>query len=343
MEKKLIALALAALPCASMADVTVYGSLQSGFENVRDDGTPSVNRVADLGSRIGFKGNEDLGNGLKAIWQVESGFRLDGQADTGSSSGTFGSRNTFVGVEGGFGKLRVGNITTTLDTDMEIFDLFSSEANALKSNMTKGVHSGFDTRLKNSIRYDAPLGGGFALSLHHGVDESKNLAGHGDRYVDIVGAGYSAGALAVKYGAARSNDQNATKSAGLYQRAEAAYNFGDLLLAGGFASDKAYAASGAKFRQNEGALTVAYSVGAFTPKFTYTKGWDVRQNGNRLADSGYKHYLVGVGYAVSKRTSLGLSYGKLDYDAKAVWLDGSGNAAPLKGQRASGLQIVHNF
>ena len=77
MNKKLIALALAALPAAAMADVTMYGIMKIGVENTSADfGNKydhSQNRIDDYGSRIGFKGTEDLGDGLKAIWQVEQG------------------------------------------------------------------------------------------------------------------------------------------------------------------------------------------------------------------------------------------------------------------------------
>lgn len=67
--KKLIALAVAALPMAAMADVTLYGTVEAALETGKGlkhtNNTKSTTRVDDTGSLIGFKGAEDLGNGLK--------------------------------------------------------------------------------------------------------------------------------------------------------------------------------------------------------------------------------------------------------------------------------------
>jgi predicted porin len=110
---KLVAVLLAAAPLLSHADVTVYGSIRGGVNVYKTAKTnQTITGVDDYSSRIGFKGNEDLGNGLKAIWQVESGFALDGTGKaTGTSSGTFANRMSFVGLEGGFGKIRLGYLT----------------------------------------------------------------------------------------------------------------------------------------------------------------------------------------------------------------------------------------
>src|SRR5512139_3608005 len=111
MKKSLIALAVAgafAAPAfAATENVDVYGKLHmsvSVFQDQQEDvaGTAKNEGVSDLqissnASRIGFKGAEDLGGGLSAIWQVESGVNLDEQ------TGNWASRNSFVGLKGGFG------------------------------------------------------------------------------------------------------------------------------------------------------------------------------------------------------------------------------------------------
>ncbi|MCH2222496.1 MAG: porin, partial [Dechloromonas sp.] len=63
------------------------------------------NRVTSNSSYIGFKGVEDLGNGLKAVFQFESGLNTDGTA------GVWNNRDTFVGLAGGFGTIVAGNLT----------------------------------------------------------------------------------------------------------------------------------------------------------------------------------------------------------------------------------------
>ena len=106
MKKTLIALALTALPVAAMADVVLYGQIKGGVgvtggANVTStewdkntvnggsttahyksqDKSGTITQMEDYGSRIGFKGEEDLGNGLKAIWQVEQYVSLAGGSD----------------------------------------------------------------------------------------------------------------------------------------------------------------------------------------------------------------------------------------------------------------------
>lgn len=61
----------------------------------------------DFNSRFGFRVEEDLGNGMKAIWQIENGLRMHGVPTSGSGTGTLGNRPTFVGLAGSFGKLRL--------------------------------------------------------------------------------------------------------------------------------------------------------------------------------------------------------------------------------------------
>ncbi|MBY0345583.1 MAG: porin, partial [Neisseriaceae bacterium] len=77
MKKTLISLAIAGLPLVAMADVTLYGNVKMGVETSMVKGTETqaeLNRttIDDLGSYIGFKGTEELGGDLKAMWQVET-------------------------------------------------------------------------------------------------------------------------------------------------------------------------------------------------------------------------------------------------------------------------------
>ncbi|MCE1241634.1 porin [Oryzomicrobium sp.] len=115
MQKKLIALAvagLAAAPAFAQTNVTIYGVADATFDNVRASSTAaagdklgSTNRVSTNSSYLGFKGTEDLGNGLKAVFQFESGISSD------QATGTWASRDSFVGLAGGFGTVVAGNLT----------------------------------------------------------------------------------------------------------------------------------------------------------------------------------------------------------------------------------------
>ena len=121
------------LACAAQAqEVQIYGKLypylinESGSgptqpgtpvssltdpENVTGQkGLRSTNGLAAANSRLGFKGKEDLGGGLKAIFQLETQVAVDD--GTGGSGSQFWSRDSFVGLTGDFGTLRLGVMDT---------------------------------------------------------------------------------------------------------------------------------------------------------------------------------------------------------------------------------------
>src|SRR5450432_4073471 len=119
MNKKLIALAVAGacVVPAAMAQtanpVTLYGRIYVTFESVEAGGSAAGTltrreRVSDEASYLGVRGTEDLGGGLKAFFQLETGFKAD-QNDT-----TFAARNSGVGLQGAWGSVLLGRWDTPL-------------------------------------------------------------------------------------------------------------------------------------------------------------------------------------------------------------------------------------
>lgn len=383
MKKSLIALLVATLPAAAFADVTIYGKIKGGVEYV-DNGSTKQTNIDDLGSRIGFKGKEDLGNGLKAIWQVETGFGIDGQSRTGSSSGTFASRNSFVGLQSDLGTLRLGNVSNFLDSDMGIVDSWEYGSDALGL----GVFTRDGTRLKNSIRYDLPSIAGFSAALQYGTKEDKS-ANTQARETAIVGLGYENSGFFGKYayiheskaqsaanvivdtatGKATVSDKAGAGQVSLgsfvnstsndKHRLEVGYNANNLLVAFGYqqqkggldivggtwanavinglvASDLNNVGQNDKYKTREYSLTAAYTLGAFTPKFTYAHGDKVELGGKKLGNSGYNQYVLGVDYAISKRTTFGAQFGVFDVKS-------GDNAIKNNDLKAVGVNMIHAF
>jgi len=184
MNKKLVAVAVAGLLAAPLAaqaqtaNVTLYGRLNLTMEAVRgsavDPNLPanagSVNRtiyrVSSNSSRLGVRGSEALGGGLSAIFQIESNV----SADTGG--GLLGTRETFAGLQGSWGTVKIGNFLAPYDDIHPIFGnvptLTTSilSTAALWAQASQSVfNGGFDARLGNSIRYDSPRIGGFVGSM----------------------------------------------------------------------------------------------------------------------------------------------------------------------------------
>lgn len=186
MQKKLIALAVAGLASAgafAQSNVTIYGVADVSFESVKaDDAANNGNdiqsrtRVNSNSSLIGFKGSEDLGNGLKALFQFETTVDLAGQraADTtgatpsGSaytSGSLFGAkRDSFIALAGNFGTVLGGYVSTPYRSIVTGFDVVpgaagSGSANGVFGKATGDVNLVFRT---NAIAYASPSFNGFS-------------------------------------------------------------------------------------------------------------------------------------------------------------------------------------
>ncbi len=209
MQKKLIALALASLSSAAFADatnVTIYGVADATFDVIRvsdnANNTPNFNRVSTNGSHIGFRGTENLGNGLSAIFQFES----DAKFDNGGSLST--GRDSFVGLSGNFGKVLLGTLTAPTRALGARLDVNTGEGigsntailgklggrlaygNLQKTLINVGsiasvtdynlsgrsndTTSLFDSRHKNSIAYVSPSFSGFQASAVYMANENKS-------------------------------------------------------------------------------------------------------------------------------------------------------------------------
>ncbi|MGC0152158.1 porin [Chromobacterium vaccinii] len=365
MKKSLIALLVATLPAAAFADVTIYGTLKGGIENV-DNGTTKKTNVDDLGSRIGFKGSEDLGSGLKAIWQVETGFAIDGtgkandDGSANSTSGTFANRNSFIGLQSSLGTLRLGNISNYGDSDMGLVDVWQYSSNALGL----GIFTRDNTRLKNSVRYDLPaVVPGLTASLQYGAKENKAV-GTTDRETSVLGLGYENSGFFGKYSYTHESKVSVANDK---HQLEVGYNANNLFVGLGYKQSKGDVSStylsalatkqqvaaiqqvvdvaaplvgiNSSLKSTEFALTTAYTLGAFTPKFTYAQGQDIKIGGNKLDNTGYKQFVLGVDYALSKRTTVGAQYGQIKLEDTAAVLVNNGEDKI----KAFGVNMVHSF
>jgi predicted porin len=133
MQKKLIALAVAALASGAafaQSNVQIYGSIDVGFSHRGDSyfsGVKSQNAIdsgISSGNRLGFTGTEDLGNGVKALFQIEAGY----YADTGRSGqdGQLFGRQAFAGLTGGFGTAIAGRLYTPHYSFLSTIDPFKA-------------------------------------------------------------------------------------------------------------------------------------------------------------------------------------------------------------------------
>ncbi|HEZ2068405.1 porin [Neisseria meningitidis] len=179
MRKKLTALVLSALPLAAVADVSLYGEIKAGVEgrNIQLQLTEQPSKaqgqtnnqvkvtkaksrirtkISDFGSFIGFKGSEDLGEGLKAVWQLEQDVSVAGGGAT-----QWGNRESFIGLAGEFGTLRAGRVANQFDDASQAIDPWDSN-NDVASQL--GIFKRHDD-MPVSVRYDSPDFSGFSGSV----------------------------------------------------------------------------------------------------------------------------------------------------------------------------------
>ncbi|MCG8994800.1 porin [Laribacter hongkongensis] len=380
--KKIIAVAIAALPMAAMAEVQVYGQFEGAVEAGNTFGYNDVfntnTRVDDTGSRIGFKGTEDLGNGLKAIWQVEQALSIDGENRDGlrsNGNNTWATRDTFVGLQGDWGKVRLGRLSTFQNDSMERFDPWTYGKGV--NGMSYTSANTMDGRINNAVRYDTPNLNGFKAAVLYGTDEvRKNQTGTDNRRnasVWNLGASYDYAGYFVSAGYTHQGDANAAgdKSAN-YWRLEGGYEANNLLVALAYGQSKTFADSafgsglvapagigfesipvgavatvGANdaMKAKELALTVAYTIGNFTPRFSYARVFDIRVQDyatgatNDYANNSIDQFVLGVDYALSKRTMAYASYGYANHDA--TFTNAAGDSKSSENTFALGL--VHKF
>ena len=338
MKKSLIALTLAALPVAAMADVTLYGTVKAGVEvsRVKDANTykaqggksKTATEIADFGSKIGFKGHEHLGNNLNAIWQVEQSASIDG------TKAGWGTRESFIGLEGGFGKIRAGKLNTALkDSGDNVNAWESSDANADVLQVSK---IGRVENRQISVRYDSPVFAGFSGSVQYVPrdnanpdDKHKHAVKSGESY--HAGLNYeNAGFFGQYAGSFAKNTLNEDKTAAELKdrqvhRLVAGYDANNLYVsvAGQYESYKATDANAntKKTEKAEVAATAAYRLGNVTPRVSYAHGFKDKVGGEKQEGSQYDQVIVGADYDFSKRTSALVSAGWLQTgkgESKAV-------------------------
>lgn len=179
MQKKLIALAVAGLASTgafAQSNVTIYGVADGSFESVSvGGGYASRTRLATNSSLIGFKGTEDLGNGLKAIFQVENQISLDGPGGATTNSQSMGNgwntRDTFVGLTGGFGAVLAGYVSTPQRSTAAKYDLMpgatgsGSSLNMIGRVNMGGVYQGAGLVANNSFSNSAVGGQNLANNV----------------------------------------------------------------------------------------------------------------------------------------------------------------------------------
>ena len=385
MKKSLIALAVMGAFAGGVAhaadSVQLYGILDMGVQRV-DNGTNSQTGLADgMGatSRIGVKGNEDLGGGLKAIFQAEFGFS-PAAGGASQNSGLTG-RDTYVGLNGGFGTVLAGRISSLTDGVVLGYNAFgAANLGAINVLGNWGVSDSLISNSSNNWNANDPLS-----------RNNTTLA-----YVSPDFAGFTAGAAYVfangTYGASSNNKTGAAYNlmakyangplsvAGAYMDANTpqgkdafkhfvlggSYDLGVVKLFGEYVQNKMYLnniglgnlttsptpstgfQNGLAANAN-GTKYTSWSLGASAPigpgSLMVSYG---QAKWNDISASKAQQFSLGYNYALSKRTGLYAVYQGIKNDDNAgaqVFNQGvkPSGASYGKNQNAIGFGITHKF
>lgn len=357
MRKKLTALVLSALPLAAVADVSLYGEIKAGVEGrnyqlqlteqpSRTQGQTSNQvkvtkaksrirtKISDFGSFIGFKGSEDLGEGLKAVWQLEQDVSVAGGGAT-----RWGNRESFVGLAGEFGTLRAGRVANQFDDASKAIDPWDSN-NVVASQL--GIFKRHDD-MPVSVRYDSPDFSGFSGSVQF-VPAQNSKSAYKPAYVDekkmvhaavvgkpgsdvyYAGLNYKNGGFAGNYAFKYAKHANVGRDAfNLFllgrigdddeakgtdplknhqvHRLTGGYEEGGLNLALAAQLDLSENGDKTKNSTTEIAATASYRFGNAVPRISYAHGFDLIERGKKGENTSYDQIIAGVDYDFSKRTS----------------------------------------
>lgn len=184
-----IFLIIAVAPFSSFAETTLYGSVRAGISWTDQDEGGAFDEVSDLqaidhGSHFGLRGSEDLGNGLSAIYQYEFGADVENNSNAST-------RDSFVGLGGSFGTIRVGRGQTPFYNVAARTDVFNSMTGDFRSILgadVTGLNS-FNQRVDNAITYQTSNFNNFLFNIAY-VTESNpgnNLEENDDSILSLSG------------------------------------------------------------------------------------------------------------------------------------------------------------
>ncbi|HGO8324027.1 TPA: porin [Neisseria meningitidis] len=360
MRKKLTALVLSALPLAAVADVSLYGEIKAGVEgnniqlqltkppsqgqtgNKVTKGKSRIRtKISDFGSFIGFRGSEDLGEGLKAVWQLEQDVSVAGGGAT-----QWGNRESFIGLAGEFGTLRAGRVANQFDDASQAIDPWDSN-NDVASQL--GIFKRHDD-MPVSVRYDSPEFSGFSGSVQFVPAQNSKSAYTPAHYTTVynatttttttfvpavvgkpgsdvyyAGLNYKNGGFAGNYAFKYAKHANVGRDAfNLFllgrigddeakgtdplknhqvHRLTGGYEEGGLNLALAAQLDLSENADKTKNSTTEIAATASYRFGNAVPRISYAHGFDFIERGKKGENTSYDQIIAGVDYDFSKRTS----------------------------------------
>ena len=369
MNKNLIALAVAGafVAPAAMAQtanpVVLYGQVNVTAESVeaRSGTTPLSrrSRIEDQSSRLGVRGTEDLGGGLKAFFQLETAFRPD------SNNTTFAARNSAVGLQGGFGSILIGRWDMPFKTATIAIDPWGDITIAGITG-TLSDRGNFDRRDQNVAEYWSPTWGGLAFRLAATANERKNDPAGVNARDTGANVTWTSGGIYVFYAYEEHKDNNngnafgqiivqppATgQTAGIAGYNEKGQALGGSVVFGPIKVGAQYqefkkggTPATARSKQKSWMGNVVWTLGNNQFIYQYMNSKDGRLNTATTEEPDCDSNSIGYKYNFSRRTSFIAHYIDVKNNSAATCNFGSNTLGIAAGQDPRGIAVgfLHNF
>lgn len=350
-------LAAFAAPAFAQTNVSIYGIVDAGL--VRETGgatnvTKVSSGVASV-SRIGFRGTEDLGGGMSALFNLETGYKTDtGEVDT---AGSIFNRQAYVGIKTTGGTVTLGRqYTPYYNTITTVADPFAAGLSGSAKNLLPTV--GANTRTSNTVMYVSPKISNVVGEVAYSAGEQSDSNSAGRQ----MGAAltYSAGKLNARLAYNnRNSDVSATNGAAAISRGigtntllAANYDFGKFKGYAAFGVDKGFNSAVLPNTANPYNTTIRpvtsldstdMLVGVTVPvgQGTFIASV-INKNDKTSFDQDATQMAVGYTYALSKRSTLYTSYGKIKNRRNAGYTVGNGTDVG-SGDQAYNVGVRHSF
>lgn len=312
-KKSLLALAafgtLAGAASAQSNTTTIYGIVNIGLAYSKSDMVPTrlgIDSGGWYGSRLGFRGTEDLGNGVSAIYQLETGFSPDSGA-LGQGGRLFG-RHAWLGLKGEFGTVRFGRaLMPTYFLLTDVLDPFGDGlTGAAGAFFGRNISNAIDIRMQNALFYTKSFGGLKADVAYSLGEANGSTAANSQISTAFI---YTAGPLKAVLGYLDVNDAAGTGSA-KHTFVGGMYAFGLTKLHFGIDKQKTDAAGVTTADADAVLVGLTVPVGAAGRILASYN----RRDDNMAANVDISKYSIGYTYDLSKRTSLFTSYSHLTLD-----------------------------
>ena len=355
MQKKLIVAAVAAafaLPVPALADsLMLYGKINVDVESVKSDkvantaaDASSLNRVQSNASRFGFKGSEDLGGGLKTVYQFET--QIDTVNDKNAKTPFNGVRNSEIGLQGGFGTIFAGNWDSPYKVAHNKLELFDNTT-VFTTNALVGVTGNgksYVTRQNNVIEYMSPNMGGLTVQVAYSMDSGKTATQN--KTTTSVAGMYENDMLYAALAYETRADQTTLGKSDSATRLVAAFKYPNGLIGVTLEKMSVAVSTGTTASQNNTELVGTYNTGPSSFGIAYAKDGDY----NSVSDTGANQLSLRYGYSFTKATELYAAYTAIS-NGNATAVYGFNASAPTVAptravgakQTGLGLGLIHSF